>query len=109
MKIYLFILSWISISLMASLIAKLKGQSGLGWFFIGMLLGPIGMIRSILIDGKKKQLLKKPDNMDKNTGYKQCPDCGEIMKMDVKECKRCHYDFSNPNLHSLIPYTFKAS
>jgi len=94
---------------MASLIAKLKGDSGLGWFFIGMLLGPYGMIRSLLIDGKKKQLLKRSDIKDENTGYKQCPDCGEIMKMEVRECKKCHYDFSTPSVHSFISYSLEAS
>jgi len=39
-------------ALMTTVVANNKGRNRLGWFFIGLLLGPIGLVLSLLTTDK---------------------------------------------------------
>ena len=54
-----FILGWIVFSIVAGVIAHNKGRSGIGYFFLSIILSPIvGIVVAALIDKKGKTITK---------------------------------------------------
>jgi len=48
------ILLWMCIGLIAAFLARRRGRSGFKWFFLSLLLGPLGFILFFLPAEKKK-------------------------------------------------------
>ena len=55
---------WIICGVVSAFLANKKGRSVLGWFIIGFLLGPIGLIIVFLIGGKSCDYCKKSIHKD---------------------------------------------
>ena len=45
------LLFWVLCGVVAAVVASNKGNSGVSWFFMGVLLGPIGLILSLVVSG----------------------------------------------------------
>ena len=58
-------------------IAKNKGRDSISWFFIGLLLGPFGLIWALVV---------------RDGALKKCPYCSELIKSDALICKHCGRD-----------------
>ena len=56
-------------------------------FFLGFMLGPIGILIALLIPSKKKI----PDTLEK------CPLCGETITMMSLPCPSCGLDLTDPD------------
>jgi len=50
----LLIVAALLFALITALIASNKGRNGLGWFFLGLLFGPIGLIWVLMVSSSKK-------------------------------------------------------
>ncbi|MFK7161599.1 hypothetical protein V6U78_11185 [Marinospirillum sp. MEB164] len=84
MELIFFI--WVLCGVVAAFIASLKGVSILGWFFLGVLFGPLSWLFLAV-----KTSEEKPDNMiDERTRI--CPYCAESVKKDAKVCRYCSRD-----------------
>ena len=81
MTILFGLLFWLMLGVMSATIAKSRGRSSLGWFLMGILLGPIGILVTLLPPKEKFGVTKK------------CPDCAEIIKMEANVCKHCGRKF----------------
>ena len=61
----------------AAVVSHTKARNALGWFIVGFLLGPFGLIVAVLPPALKE-------------GYtKQCPQCFEVIKDRAQLCKHC--------------------
>ena len=74
---------WLIFGITSAVIANSKGRSGCGWFALGILFGPFGLIVAFLPDTEKAGTTKK------------CPDCAEIIKAEARVCKHCGRRFDS--------------
>ena len=88
--VVLFVFFWVFFSFIAADIATRKGRSGIGFFFLSILLTPlIGIISAIIATPTQNQV---EDDKVKSGSAKKCPFCAEIIKKDAVVCHFCKRD-----------------
>jgi len=79
---------WLLFGLAAGAVASSKGRSGCGWFILGVLLGPFGLIVALLPSSEQKDQAKARD--DGVAGdYRKCPRCAESIRREATKCRYC--------------------
>ncbi|WP_420386241.1 zinc ribbon domain-containing protein [Roseivirga sp.] len=76
-----YLILWFICGVVASLITRSRGRSEIGGFFLGALLGPLGIIVALVVP-------KDPSKL----GYTECPYCAEYIKPNARVCKHCGRD-----------------
>jgi len=82
----MYILIWIACAFWASTVASSKGESGLVFFILGLLLGPFGVLWAYLDKGDPKAI---ENSKLENKEAKKCPYCAELIKVEAKVCRFC--------------------
>lgn len=79
----------------SAMIASSKGRNAAGWFFLGLILGPFGLVFALIV-GKEG-----PSNEER-----RCPYCAEFIKKGAIVCKHCGRDMpedDSPQEWEIIP------
>ena len=85
----LLLLFWVLCGVVAAVVASNKGNSGVSWFFMGVLLGPIGLILSLVVSGDPAVVERKKIE---GGGYRRCEKCAELIRSEARKCRFCGSD-----------------
>ena len=69
------------LAVVTSVIAQLKGYSGIKWFILGLIAPGIALF--ILILMPRPEVVPTPDT------HVKCPDCKELVLKEARVCKHC--------------------
>ena len=76
---YSFVFVALIFGLVSAIIAHGKGRNSLGWFLVGLALGPFSLIIAALPPKPKP-------------GYFiHCPACSEVIRKDANVCRYCKF------------------
>ena len=81
MEILVGLFLWVLFGVFSAMIASTKGRSAGGWFFMGLIFGPFGLLVALLPATEKSGATRK------------CPDCAEVVKAEAMVCKHCGKKF----------------
>lgn len=82
-----YLVIWLLFGIASMMVANSKGRSGCGWFLLGVLLGPFGLLFAFIAPSLKKAPVD-PEAPTPET-HVRCPDCKELVRKDARKCKHC--------------------
>jgi len=77
----MFIVGWIGFSILVAWYASTKKRSGIGWFFLSLIVSPLISFIIVAVLGEPRGELKK------------CPKCAEEVKAEALICRFCNFQF----------------
>ena len=80
---------WIGLALATASVAANKGHNRFFWFFIGLMLCPIGFVIALLLGKNVNRLEQIASEQDE---FQKCPYCARIIKREAIKCLYCHSD-----------------
>ena len=91
-------------ALVGSFVASAKGRSASEGFFLGLILGPFGLLIEALLPTLRSQGSPSPtptrstfedEPFDPGQLSKKCPDCAETIKLEARVCRFCQARFDD--------------
>ncbi|MFH0882576.1 MAG: zinc ribbon domain-containing protein [bacterium] len=83
-----YVIIWLLFGIVSAVAASSKGRSGCGWFILGVLLGPFGLILVLVLPNLKKQEKEGRQEVEQSRRV-SCPYCAELILPEAKVCYYC--------------------
>lgn len=84
----LVLLGWLVIAFFAAGIAQAKGRSTVGWFVLGLFLGPLALLVAALPSRRADVEHAEAARGDSRT-LRLCPSCAEPIRREATRCRHC--------------------
>ena len=84
---------WLICGIASAVIASNKGRSGLGWFLLGMLMGPFGLMVALL-PSREDQAQREVRMTGQAGDYRKCPYCAEAIRVEAVKCRYCQSEIA---------------
>lgn len=86
------ILGWALLAIVTAVVAKSRGRSGFGWFLIGVLFGPLGLVIALALSRQTR-----------------CRYCAERIRAAAIRCRHCgSYQVGVPSESTAVPVEASA-
>ena len=85
---------WTVVAIVGAIVANNKRRSGVGWFFLCLILTPLAILVLLALPTLKAaeaQPVRLVEQSPEPT--KICPLCAEAVKLAAKICRFCRYEF----------------
>ena len=91
------IIIWLLCGVVSAGVAASKGRSGSGFFLLGVLLGPLGLLGAGVASPDRAKQDGKATRAGLQSGaLRRCPHCAEAIQRDAKVCPHCQRDVPPP-------------
>lgn len=90
----LFIGLWLLCGILAAVVGSAKGRSGCGWFIVGVLAGPLGLLAAVGMP-----VVSQGESGDASASRK-CPACAETIKREARLCKHCGHSLTDTEIRT---------
>jgi MFS family permease len=82
----LFLIPQIVAGIFTAFIARSKGRSFGGWFWLGLFFSLLALLAVAIMPAVK------PDEKNLPSDLRKCPNCAEVIKAEAKVCRFCGRD-----------------
>jgi hypothetical protein len=80
---------WLLFGVASAMVANSKGRSGAGFFILGVLLGPIGLLGAAVAG---KDTSRETRAGLQSGALRPCPHCAEPIRREASACRFCGRD-----------------
>jgi hypothetical protein len=88
-----FLLIWFLPAIVTGFVASGRGRSGIGWFFIGLVLGWIALILIFVLPSPTNPMpVNVMNGPVDSTSRQPCPRCGESIPVAARMCRFCGHE-----------------
>jgi hypothetical protein len=100
--ILVVVVFWVFFGVVSASIASARGRSGFGWFLLGILFGPFGLVVAFLPTAEATRQ-EQARQQGLAPGWRKCPFCAEVVREEALVCRYCQRELLPNPTGAIVP------